>query len=87
MLQLPNGENRRFLSGRKKENSSGVKMNWIHVNFYSRGDPETFNVSEDEFQFRKQKNWFLLFLKLTSLCSYIPTGIGILSYLLTKDEE
>ena len=87
MLVQVNGENRRFLSGRKQENSSCVKMNWIHVNFYTRGGPETFDVSEDEFKFEKKRNWFLLLLKLTSVCSYIPTGIGILNYLLTSKDE
>ena len=63
-------------------------MNWIHVNFYTRNGPETFDVSEDEMSFRKRKtNWFLLLLKLTSFCSYIPTGLGILSYILTSKDE
>ena len=58
-------------------------MNWIHVNFYQNNGPEIMDVRPMEHS-KKNTSWLLLLMKLTSVCPYVPSGIQLLSYLLSK---
>ena len=62
-------------------------MNWIHVNFYTRNCPETFCVSETDFDKKKPQPWLKYLFILFKVGSYIPTSLGLLSYFLFKENN
>ena len=58
-------------------------MNWVFVNFYTQTGNEIMAVS-DRKSYKKKQDWLMLFLKSVSICTYVPTGIRLVSYLLSK---
>jgi len=62
-------------------------MNWIHVNFYTNNGPEIMDVSEMKFKKKRKTDWLLLLLKSLSICTYVPTGIKLLTYVLSNKKD
>ena len=59
-------------------------MNWLIINYY-KNEADTWNVLEEKN--KKPRNYVVLFLKLMSFFTYVPTGIHVLKYLLREKDE